>query len=515
VELTVQPESDLLPSKIRGLRWVRPMLVSVPLVIPCFWQPIVSGLDLQSHLYNAWLIELIQRGSIHGVWIGNQSTNVLVDWFLPQLIKCFGVSGAERAASTALVLIFFWGAFQFISAVPGHAVYWLTPWLAILSYGFVFQVGLLNYYLSSGIVLWLLAILWKRQFKWRALWASPLLVLAYLAHFLPVLWFVGIAVYCGLALRMRARLRLLLFCACVTAFFLLRGYVVGRYITSWSLTQLKACTGVDQSLLYGWRYLPVAIGFLIFSGILLLKPENRWRAMISVPAQAFLLTAVAIAVMPSGIRASMDKAPATFIAQRLSLFSGVLLLAILSRSAYRRWYLPAGLLTAAIFFGALYRDIGKEARVEAKMQDLVATLPAGERVVSFLDLKDRELSGKVSTGDGLLVHWAKRFVPLSSERLPSTHLLSRACVGHCFDYLNYEPSTGQFRIHAAPGNNVVLATYAEYYSMNAETYTMNARDLPLYALIRCGPDPSDLLMRPMAEGESGAMLGCSGSPVPR
>ena len=84
------------------------------------------------------------------------------------------------------MLIFFWGAFHFISAVRGQAAYWLAPWLAILSYGIVFQVGLMNFYLSCGIVFWLFAILWRQRFGWRALWAAPLLLLSYLAHPLPV-----------------------------------------------------------------------------------------------------------------------------------------------------------------------------------------------------------------------------------------------------------------------------------------------------------------------------------------
>ena len=57
-------------------------IISAALVIPCFWQPIVSGSDLQSHLYNAWLAELIRGGTLHGLWIGHQSTNVLIDMLL-------------------------------------------------------------------------------------------------------------------------------------------------------------------------------------------------------------------------------------------------------------------------------------------------------------------------------------------------------------------------------------------------------------------------------------------------
>jgi hypothetical protein len=505
------PTSSHLLSKLAQSPWALPIAVSMVLVIPCFWQPIVSGSDLQSHLYNAWLAELIRGGTIHGLWIGHQSTNVLIDMLLSLLLTGFGVSVAERVATTALVLIFFWGAFHFISAVRGQAAYWLAPWLAILSYGIIFQVGLMNFYLSCGIVFWLFAILWRQRFAWRALWAAPLLLLSYLAHPLPVIWFLCVASYCWLALRIRGGFQILLFLGSVVALFLIRGYVVARYITIWKSTQLVGWTGVDQSLLYGWPYLPVALGFLLFSVVLLARPENRWRAIVSVLAQAYFLTAVAVIVMPFSVRASMDSAWAGIISHRLSLFSGVLLLAVLSRSSYRRWFFPAGLLTAAIFFVALYCDIGREARVEAKMERLVKTLPAGDRVVSFADLSNGEEFGNLPAGEGRLAHLTKRILSLNRRSPIWTHLVSRACLGHCFDYMNYEPSTNQFRIHASPGNPAVLATYVQIDDMEWGNYLVKASDLPLYALIRCGPGPEDIFMEPMAIGESGTMLPCPGT----
>jgi hypothetical protein len=272
-------------------------------------------------------------------------------------------------------------------------------------------------------------------------------------------------------------------------------------------------TGVDQSLLHGWPYVPVAVGFLLFSVVLLGSPENRWRAIVSVPAQVYFLTAVAVVVMPFSIRASMESAWAGIISQRLSLFSGVLLLAVLSRSSYRRWFLLAGLLTAAIFFAALYCDIGWEARAEAKTEKLVKTLPEGDRVVSFADLFNGGEFGNLPAGEGRLAHLTRRVMSLNLRSSPWTHLVSRACLGHCFDYMNYEPSTNQFRIHSEPGNPVVLATYVQIDEMDSGNYLVKASDLPLYALIRCGPDPEDIVMEPMAIGESGAMLACSGPPA--
>ena len=79
--------------------------------------------------------------------------------------------------------------------------------------------------------------------------------------------------------------------------------------------------------------------------------------------------------------------------------------------------------------------------------------------------------------------------------------------------MKYQPSTNQFRIETEPGNSVVLATYVQMDEMDSGNYLTKASDLPLYALNRCGPDPEDRIMEPMAIGESGAMLACPRTPA--
>ena len=98
------------------------------------------------------------------------------------------------------------------------------------------------------------------------------------------------------------------------------------------------------------------------------------------------------------------------------------------------------------------------------MEKLVETLPAGERVVCVCSTHTGRGAAPSRQVKAELRHLAER-EPLSFNRLDPTqyvtHLLSRACLGHCFDYMNYEPSTGQFRIHALPGNRVVLGNWAD------------------------------------------------------
>ena len=85
--------------------------VSAALLIPVYWHRRIEAGDLASHLYNAWLAQLIRQGQAPGLWIARQWNNVLFDWLLSGLGSVFGLRVAERIAVSFAVLIFFWGAF--------------------------------------------------------------------------------------------------------------------------------------------------------------------------------------------------------------------------------------------------------------------------------------------------------------------------------------------------------------------------------------------------------------------
>ena len=495
-------------SKLSTIRGLRPILVSAALAVPCFWLPIVSAFDLQSHLYNAWLATLIENGSIHGVSIEHQSTNVLIDILLTVLLRAFGVLVAERVLCYATVLVFFWGAFRFISAVRGQATYWLAPWLAVLSYGYVFQAGLMNYYLACGIVFWIFAAVWGKGIGWWAIAAIPLLIVAYLAHPIPVLWLVGMVGYFWIARRIAFRLQIVLFLVCAAALPAIRFFLESQYMTEWTPNQLIFSTGIDQIFLHGWHYLPPAIVLFVFCAILLGQSENLRGSLTGIPAQAYYLTAGAIVAMPTAISSSVYGPAASLIADRLSLLAAVLLLALLSSATFKRWYLYVGVAGAAIFFGALYEDVGLQARAEAKIAGLVAALPADARVVPLVGFQPRGETNPAAPRVALLKRIGDKALMLCCSRLSANHLLERACVGHCFDFANYEPATGQFRIHPEPGNPVVMSTFFEVGSIAVGNYEIKPSYLPLYGLIRCGADPGDVIMRPLEAGETQATVVC-------
>src|SRR5262245_45894484 len=90
--------------------------VALALLVPCFWQPHIIAGDVPSHVYNAWLAGLVNRGQAPGLYLAHPLTNVLSDWALQALLLPAGRTWAERIVIGASVEIFFWGAFVFVAA---------------------------------------------------------------------------------------------------------------------------------------------------------------------------------------------------------------------------------------------------------------------------------------------------------------------------------------------------------------------------------------------------------------
>ena len=62
-------------------------------------------------------------------------------------------------------------------------------------------------------------------------------------------------------------------------------------------------------------------------------------------------------------------------------------------------------------------------------------------------------------------------------------MIDRACLGRCFSYANYEPSTAQFRVRAVAENPYVTAKYEDSWRMQNGSYVVKDHDLPLLQLV--------------------------------
>lgn len=455
------------------------LLASVPLLVPCLWQSRVQAGDLASHLYNAWLAQLIEAGRAPGLALAGQSTNVLFDWLLAALLGAFGPGPAERIAAALAVLVFAWGAFAFVSVLAKRRVWDLLPCIAMLAYGWVFHIGFFNFYLGLGLSLWALALAWERPIA-RALAVAPLFALAWLAHALPVVWAIGLFAFAWTWRRLAPRLRPVLLLGAIAALASASFVVARSFPTRWSAAQWLLSSGADQLRVYDGKYDALAWALVVVWLVLIgqqIAREGALRVASRLELALFALCAAAIVSVPGTILLPGYGHALVYIAQRMSLTAAVLACALVA---------PArpGLSSAAfaaialVFFAFLYRDERLLNEFEDRLDAVVAQVPEQQRVI--LGVRDPTL----------------RVNALA-------HMIDRACIGRCYSYANYEASTRQFRVRIESPNGIVASTYAESSALQNGGYRVRGFDLPLHQIVVA---PSgELALESLSAGEPTGM----------
>jgi len=454
-------------SKLAGLGRAPAAYVaaSLAVLIPCFWQARIQAGDLSSHVYNAWLAQSIAKGQAPGLAVTGQTTNVVFDLLLDGLLQTFGAAAAQRIAVALAVVVFFWGAFAFVAAVSRRP--WpVTPALAALAYGFVFHMGFFNFYLSLGLCFWALALVWNapaRSRRWPA--AVTLAALAYAAHGLPLAWAAGVLAYYWMWRRLGGRARAYLLGGSLATVVLLRAAIVAKLPTRWFTAQIWRTTGADQLWVFGDKYTVLAGALVaVWAWIALSGRENA--AADSAAARALgpiaILTAAGVFLIPNGIWIPGYNHQLAYIAQRMSLPLGVVICgwaaARCGAGRSRPWQAGALGAIALLFFGFLYGDEKVLNDFEDQVDQVVAQLPPGQRVVLSVEDDDIQVNAL-------------------------THMIDRACIGRCWSYANYEPSSGQFRVRVAGATSVVAATDADSMAFDDGSYVVKPRDLPLVQIV--------------------------------
>ncbi len=446
------------------------VLASLAILLPCFWHARIQAGDLGSHIYNAWLAQLIAAGRAPGLVTVPQTTNVLFDWLLKLLLDAFGAGIAQRVAVSLAVLVFVWGAFAFVCRTAGRVAWHLLPVIAVLAYGWVFRMGLFNFYISLGLCFWALAVR-------RPLVVVPLLALAYVAHGMPVAWAVALFGYEWLAGRIDARHRMFLFAAAMVAIVLARAVLQSVWKTLWFTQQFSAMVAIDQIWIYGGKYMLLAGALLFCWGLPLagwMRDKGARQVLSGVPFQICALTAAGILILPDWIRIPGYHHALVFLAERMALALGVCICALVGAAVVGRGIPIAMAAIALVFFAFSYTDEAKLNALEDQMDALVAQLPPGQRVVSaVMDLN----------------------VPTN----PTTHMIDRACLGRCFSFGNYEPQSAQFRIRIAGETPLVVAKDADEIALETGAYVVKERELPLYQ-VAARPDGT-LEIHPLAAGQ--------------
>lgn len=467
------------------------LAISAAIIVPCVWHRHIEAGDLGSHVYNAWLAQLIEKGQAPGLYLVRQWDNVLFDWMLLHAANLLGFAAAEKIVVSFCVLLFFWGVFAFVAAASGKPPWSLAPCIAMLAYGYSFNMGFLNYYLSLGLAAFSLALLWRGAGSGRLL---GLLILPFilLAHPLGLIWLAGTALYLALWFNLPKSWKLAAPASSLSVVFAVRWYLMHqtRFPVDWTHDPFYLLNGADQLTLYGPRYATLGWAALIFGALCVLgevifrrKDKEFWQSL-RLPAELYFVALTAVALLPENLRPSITGGWIGLLDSRLTTITAVFGICVLSCLRPRRWHLAGFGACAVFFFAFLYQDTAALNRMESNAGLLLSRLPYGTRVIETI--------------------WS----PDDSRISFIGHLADRACIGHCFSYANYEPASGQFRIRARPGSPVVSASDDDTEDMQSGEYEVQEEDLPMMELYQCDEkDLTKLCIRSLAAGEKNGRLG--------
>jgi len=462
--------------------WRRILGISACVLVPCFWHANIEAGDLSSHTYNAWLAQLIESGHAPGLWLARQSTNVLFDLVLSRLGNLLGLRIAEKIVVAVAVLLFFWGAFALVSAFARRLPWFVLFCLAMFAYGWTFESGLMNYYLSLGLSFWALAILLCGR-GWQRVFAAALVPLIWLAHPAGVAFVITAGAYIAVAEMLPPSRQLMLVASAGLLLLFGRLYLASQYPVTEVGLPFYFYNGLDQLLLYGPQYLLLAILLLAVAvGCLASCATRRSNARellaaSRLPLQLYVITILAARLVPNDIYLPQYNLPLGAISARLTSVSAVLMCCVLGTTKPRKWVLAGFAAAAAVFFLFLFRDTGTLNRMEIQAQRYERTLPPGQRVITAM--------------------W--RF---PGSRIVDYHFADRSCIGHCFSYGNYEPPTKAFRVRAYPGNPIVAADSKTSIAIGFGEYRVRPQDLPMFQIYPCGSHLAELCMRELDSGET-------------
>ncbi len=452
------------------------LLCSIAVLLPCFWHRHIIAGDLSSHIYNAWLANLIQYGRLTSLYLRPQFSNILFDWTLSALLRHFSPLTTVRIACSIAVLTFFWGAFSLISAAAKRPAWSLAPLLAMFTYGIVFNFGFFNMFLSVAFSLFALAILWAGK-RWDFLLLMLIVPLTFVAHPLGTAFVVSFGIYLLLLRVSGTRIQVVLSVAAFLLFYLARVYAVRHLPVLPARNQYQFFAGFEQTILFGTEYESLALIALGAAAIMVVLELRAWRenfAAVRPWVLAYLLLAGCVAVVPEGFHMQGQLGLMGLMPARLSLYSAVFVCCLLSLCKPRAWHPVTFLGLAVVYFSFLYTDTARFDRLAAKTERAVQQFSSPPRVIQN--------------------------VLFTNNNLFTVRFIEQACIQHCWIVNNYEILSGQFRIRAHPGSPYTLRS-EDWVLLDHGLYRVKAEDLPLKEIHRCGPAMEDVCIGDLREGD--------------
>ena len=400
--------------------------------------------------------------------------------------KLFGFVIGPKIVVAICALVFFWGVFSLAAATSGRPPWFLTPFIAMLTYGYTFNMGFFNYYLSIGLACFGLALLWRAR-GWDWLAGALVFVFVVLAHPIGSIWFLGAVTYVLIRRRLDGPWGLFVPATAIALFVAAHWYLVhlAKFEINWLAKPFYLFNGADQLVVYSSRYGLIAcasLGIVViwFACECFQRSEylTFWKPLFFL-VELYVVSFCVTSLLPQDLRTGIYSAWIGLLVSRLTVISAIFALCAMSCLQPRKWALIPMAACAAVFFAFLYKDTGVINRLESHAQALTANLPYGTRVIPTLEAPP-------------------------DSRIPFLgHVIDRACIGHCFSYSNYEPSSGQFRLRVRPGSPVVTASNGDSQEMEGGAYVIGSADPPLKNIYQCVPgDLTTLCIRDLAVGET-------------
>jgi hypothetical protein len=476
---------------VRKRRWLI-LAISAVVLIPCFWHRRIEAGDLASHVYNAWLAQLIEKGQAPGLYLAKQWDNILFDVALSRIAKVVGFPAAQKIIVGICVLIFFWGVFAFVAAITEKPPWLLTPCIAMLAYGYSFNMGFMNYYLSLGLACFSLALFCRpRGVGWVI--GAFLVPITLLAHPIGFLWLIGTLMYTRLRNIVPGWWKVILPLTVLGILVAANQFMMWhaeKYVADWYRGPFYVYNGADQLALYGERYYWLAgVAFFLgvfFAGadIIARRKEVAWWKPFALAFELYALAFCAIMLLPENFHLSLYSGWIGLLGSRLTTVSAIFGLCFMGSLNPRRWHFAGFAACALVFFGFLWQDTEWLNRLEANAESITKMLPAGTRVIPTV--------------------WA----PTGSRVSFIGHAVDRACIGHCFNYANYEPASGEFRVRVRPGSRVATASSDDSEEMESGEHEMQDEELPLKEIYQCDAgDLTKLCIRDLVSGEKNGRIG--------
>lgn len=461
------------PKSWRGV--LAAMAATAGILAPCWWHAHIEAGDVASHTYNAWLANQVDK--LHGLSLAWQWTNVLYDVVLAQLCRWFGYSVGEKLAVSGVALALFWGMWWLVRAGDReHSGGWsVVPVLAMLTYSWTFHMGLMNFCLAAGLSCLALA-LWIRGGARATAFAAPLLLLAWLAHVLPVVVVLACGAYAAVRTRLRPKQQLQFLLGAVAGILLASAVVLRWFSASRAPLSLATVLGVNQFIVYTlspYRWIGYATVIILWTAVVLFHRKRRRELLLSTPLHLAMLFAIAVAVLPTALVGWGSGV--SFVVERLSLAVPLCACVLLARAHPPRWIGIALAVPALAYFAVLWGQSRVMNHIEEGITAAARQAPAASRVVLLM--------------------------PYGDNTTTIMHMIDRACVGHCFSYTNYEISTRQFRLRGTPDNGIAATDPATSFALQVGRYVVQPQDAPLYEVYVCDRATDRFCVRELRAGD--------------